>query len=180
VRSAIAQYASGDVPLALRTLSAGGTARKPGAAEVVERIKVVDGRFREGQMAMMGGALDRADALWSEALQTDASLMPAGTESFFGQQMRSTLARAHAKSGDDRLQRMQYGSAYDEYLKGLSANPRDPHLLDQLGRLEKVAEGILGGSGPGCEQLSVAAHITRADPPSPAHEAAQRALERCR
>jgi pSer/pThr/pTyr-binding forkhead associated (FHA) protein len=179
VRSAIAHYARGDVPLALRTLSAAATARKPGAAEAVERIKVVDGRFREGQTAMMGGALDRADALWGEAQQADAALMPAGTESFFGRQMRSTLARAHAKAGDDRLQRMQYASAYDEYLKGLSTNPRDPHLLDQLGRLEKVAEGILGSS-PSCDQLSVAAHITRADPPSPAHEAAQRGLERCR
>ena len=179
VRSAIAQYARGDVSGALRTLSAGGTAREPGAASAVERIKVVDGRFREGQTAMMSNALDRADAAFGEALQADAALMPAGTSSFFGRQIRSTLSRAHGKAGDDKLQRLQYASAYDEYGKGLAVSPNDPHLLDQLARLEKVAENILG-SNPGCDQLSVAAHITRADPPSPAHEAAQKSLERCR
>jgi pSer/pThr/pTyr-binding forkhead associated (FHA) protein len=179
VRSAIAQYARGDVSGALRTLSAGGTSRKPGAAEAVERIKVVDGRFREGQTAMLGAALDRADALWGEALQADAAIMPAGGESFFARQMRSTLARAHGKAGDDKLQRMQYASAYDEWMKGLAVNPRDPHLLDQLGRLEKVAESILE-SDPSCDQLSVASHISHADPPSPAHQQARKALERCR
>ncbi len=179
VRSAMVQYARGDVSGALHSLNASGAARKPGAAETVERIKVVDGRFREGQTAMLGNALDRADALWGEALQADTALMPAGVESFFGRQIRSTLSRAHGKSGDDRLQRMQYASAYDEYLKGLSINPRDPHLLDQLARLEKAAEKILNNS-PSCDQLAVAAHITRADPPSPAHEAAQKELARCR
>ena len=179
VRSAIVQYAKGDVSGALRTLTAGGTARKPGAAEAVERIKLVDGRFREGQTAILGGVLDRADAAWGEALQADAALMPAGTESFFGRQMKSTLSRAHAKTGDERFQRMQYSSAYDEWMKGLAINPRDPHMLDQLARLEKVAEGILQSS-PSCDQLNVAAHITRTDPPSPAHEAAQKGLERCR
>jgi hypothetical protein len=177
VRSAVARYARGDASGALRALSAGGTSRKPGAAEAAQRIKVVDGRFREGQAAMLGAALDRADALWGEALQADAALMPAGAESFFGRQMRSTLARAHGKAGDDRLQRMQYASAYDEWAKGLLMNPRDPHLLDQMGRLEKVAERILE-SDPGCDQLSVASHISRAS--SPAHQQASKALQRCR
>ena len=179
VRSAIVQYARGDVAGALRTLSAGGTLRKPGAAEASERIKVVDGRFREGQTAMLGGALDRTDAAWGEALQADAALLPAGATSFFGRQMRATLAGAHGKAGDEKLQRLQYASAYDEWIKGLAVNPRDPHLLDQLGRLEKVAENILG-SRPGCDQLTVAAHITRSEPPSPAHAEAQKAMERCR
>ncbi len=179
VRSAIAQYARGEVSGALRTLSAGGTARKPGAGEAIERIKVVDGRFREGQTAMLGGALDRTDAAWREALQADAALLPAGAASFFGRQMRNTLASAHGKTGDEKLQRLQYASAYDEWMKGLAVNPRDPHLLDQLGRLEKVAENILGSS-PSCDQLAVAAHITRGEPPSPAHSEAQKALEKCR
>ena len=82
-------------------------------------------------------------------------------------------------NGDERFQRMQYASAYDEWVKGIAVNPRDPHLLDQLGRLEKVAENILGNS-PSCDQLGVAAHITRADPPSLAHDAAQKGLARCR
>ena len=179
VRSAVAQYARGDVSGALRTLSAGGTARKPGADEAIDRIKVVDGRFREGQTALMGSALDRADTAFGEALQADAALMPAGAGSFFDRQIRSTLSRAHGKAGDDKLQRLQYASAYDEYGKGLAVSPRDPHLLDQLARLEKVAENVLG-SNPSCDQLSVAAHITGADPPSPAHAEAEKALERCR
>ena len=179
VRGAIAQYARGDVSGALRSLTSGGTARKPLATESVERIKVVDGRFREGQTAILSGALDRADQLWGEALQADAALLPVGAESFFGRQMRSALSRAHGKAGDERLQRMQYASAYDEWMKGLAVNPRDPHLLDQLGRLEKVAENLLGSS-PSCEQAAVAARITRVDPPSPAHQAAQKSLERCR
>ena len=174
VRSGILQYAKGDVSGAVKTLSTG---RKAGAAEAIDRIKVVDGRFREGQTALLSGALDRADALWGEALQADAALMPAGTESFFGRQMRSTLARAHGKAGDDRFQKLQYASAYDEWVKGLAVNPRDPYLLDQLARLEKVAENIVQ-NGPSCDQLNVAAHITRAD--SPAHEAARKGLAHCR
>jgi pSer/pThr/pTyr-binding forkhead associated (FHA) protein/tetratricopeptide (TPR) repeat protein len=176
LRAAIAQYARGDVTGAMRKLGAG---KVRGGSEAMERLKVVDGRFREGQTALLGNALDRADQLWGEALAADAALMPAGTESFLGRQMRSTLSRAHGKSGDERFSRGQYASAYDEWTKGLAASPRDPQLLDQLGRLEKVAENLLGGS-PSCDQLAVAAHITRSDPPSPAHEAAAKALRRCR
>ena len=177
VRGAVAQYARGDASGALRALSKGD--RKPGAVEAIEKMKIVDGRFREGQTAMMGGALDRADAIFREALQADAALLPAGAESFFGRQMRASLARAHGKAGDDRLQRMQYASAYDEWMKGLAFSPKDPHLLDQVARMEKVAENLLSQS-PSCDQLNVAAHITRADPPSPAHEAALQSLARCR
>jgi hypothetical protein len=171
VRAAIGSYARGDVSEALR--------RMPRRPELAERIKVVDGRFREGQTAIMGGALDRADQLWGEALQADSALMPAGVESFFGRQMRSSLSRAHARVGDERFSRAQYSGAYDEFVKGLAVSPKDPHLLDQLARLEKVAEGIVNGNAT-CDQLTVATHISRADPPSPAHDAAQKALSRCR
>ena len=173
VRAAMLQYARGDSNGALRALA------KRGSREAVERMKVVDGRFREGQTALLGGALERADTLWGEALQADSALMPAGVESFFSRQMRTSLARAHGKSGDEKLQRGQTTTAYDEWMKGLSVSPHDPHLLDQLARLEKTAEGILAGS-PSCDQLQIAAHITRADPPSPAHEQAQKGLEACK
>ena len=63
-------------------------------------------------------------------------------------------------------------------MKGLAVSPQDPHLNDQLARLEKQAENLIG-SGAG-DQLQIAEHITRADPPSPAHEAARKGLERCR
>ncbi|HEX9576461.1 MAG TPA: FHA domain-containing protein [Myxococcales bacterium] len=176
MRAAIGMYARGDVSGAMRKLAAGGRIR--GASEAMERLKVVDGRFREGQTALLSNALDRTDRLWGEALAADAALMPAGSESFLARQMRTTLARAHGKSGDERFSRGQYASAYDEWTRGLSLSPRDPQLLDQLGKLEKTAENILVSS-PGCDQLSVAAHITRSDPPSPAHETAAKALKRC-
>lgn len=174
LRSAIALYARGDLTFALEKLS-----QKRGAGEVMERIKIVEGRFREGQTALLGNALERADQLWGEALAADAALMPAGVESFLGRQMRSTLSRAHGKSGEARFARGQYASAYDEWVKGLAASPKDPQLLDQLARLEKVAENILSQRAS-CDQLVVASHITRSDPPSPAHEAASKALRRCR
>jgi hypothetical protein len=175
IRSAVALYARGDVTGAMRKLALLSRAR--GASEVMERLKVVDGRFREGHTAVLSNSLDRADQIWAEALAADAALMPKGSESFLSRQMRSTLARAHDKSGEERFGRAQYASAYDEWTKGLGASPHDPQLLDQLARLEKVAENILASS-PGCDQLAVAAHITRADPPSPAHEAAAKALTR--
>ena len=174
VRAAMTAYARGDVPDALHKLSA-----LRGKSDLVERIKVVDGRFREGQTALLRGALDRSDQLWGEALQADAALMPRGADSFFAQQMRGSLSRAHANAGDDKLARAQYAGAYDEWVKGLAFTPRDPHLLDQVARMEKVAEGILGGNAS-CDQLAVAAHITRAERPSAAHQAAQDALGRCR
>jgi len=174
LRSAIAFYARGELTFALEKLS-----RQRGAGEAMERIKIVEGRFREGQTALLGNALERADQLWGEALAADAALMPAGVESFLGRQMRSTLARAHGKSGDERFARGQYASAYDEWGKGLAVSPKDPQLLDQLARLEKVAENILSQRAS-CDQLAVASHITRSDPPSPAHEAASKALRRCR
>ncbi len=179
VRDAMQTYARGDVNSALKALA---KLRGPGTAqarELTERLKVVDGRFREGQTALLSNLVDRADQLWSEALGADAALMPAGTESFLGRQMRTTLARAHGKNGDERFAKEQYSSAYDEWVKGIAVAPKDPHLLDSLARLEMVAGGILA-AGPGCDQLQVAAHITRADPPSPGHEKAQKALERCR
>jgi hypothetical protein len=176
MRAAIGMYARGDVSGAMRKLSSAGRLR--GASEAMERLKVVDGRFREGQTALLSNALDRTDQLWGQALAADAALMPAGSESFFGRQMRSTLSRAHGKSGDERFSRGQFASAYDEWTKGLAVSPRDPQLLDQLGKLEKTAENILGNN-PSCDQLAIAAHITRADPPSPAHEAAAKGLRKC-
>jgi tetratricopeptide (TPR) repeat protein len=177
LRAAMARYARGDTAGALRGLSA---LRARGASEALERIKLVDRRFREGQAALLSKALDRADRLWGEALRADAALMPARAESFLGRQMRATLLGAHAKAGDERFSRGQYAGAYDEWTKGLALSPRDPQLLDQLPRLEKVAERILSAGSPSCDQLAVAAHITRADPPSPAHQAAQKGLSRCR
>lgn len=179
LRDAMQTYARGDVNSALKALA---KLRGPGAGqarELTERLKIVDGRFREGQTALLGNLVDRADQLWGEALAADAALMPAGSESFLGRQMRSTLARAHGKNGDERFAKEQYSGAYDEWAKGLAVAPKDPHLLDSLARLEKVAEGILA-SDPGCDKAQVAAHITRSDPPSPAHEKAQKALEGCR
>jgi len=91
--------------------------------------------------------------------------------------MRTTLGQAHAKVGDEKLSKAQYASAYDEYVKELTLLPADTHLLDSLARLEKVAEGLLANGA--CDQVQVAVRITRADPPSPAHVAAQKALESC-
>ena len=179
LRDAMQTYARGDVSSALKAITRQRGAAAGQARELTERLKVVDGRFREGQTALLSNSVDRADLLWGEALAADAALMPAGSESFLGRQMRTTLARAHGKNGDDRFAKEQYSSAYDEWVKGLAVAPKDPHLLDSLARLEKVAEGILA-AGPGCDQLQVAAHVTRADPPSPAHEKAQQALDRCR
>jgi pSer/pThr/pTyr-binding forkhead associated (FHA) protein len=179
VRDAMAIYVRGDIAGALTALSKVRGKSTQQAREATERLKIVEGRFREGQTALLGNAVDRTDQIWGEALQADAALMPAGAESFLGRQMRSTLARTHARNGDDRFAKGQYTSAYDEWAKGLAVAPKDPHLLDSMARLEKAAEQLVS-TGPSCDQAQVAAHITRADPPSPAHEAAQRALERCR
>jgi len=172
---AVSLYARGEIGGALRALA---TARGASSRDVSERIRIVDGRFREGQTAVLRGELSRADEIWAEALQADGALMPPEAPSFHGQQMRSTLAQAHAKLGDERLSKAQYTSAYDEFTRGLALTPKDAHLLDQLARLEKVAEGILA-AGASCDQAQVAARITRSTPPSPTHQAAQKALEAC-
>jgi pSer/pThr/pTyr-binding forkhead associated (FHA) protein len=177
---AVSQYARGETANALRSLTGGPAARGKTAQlsrDVAEQIRTVDGRFREGQTAVLRGELARADEIWSDALKADAALMPPGATSFMGQQMRTTLGQAHAKIGDERLAKAQYSSAYDEYMKGLALQPADAHLLDSLARLEKVAEGLLAGGS--CDQIQTASRITRADPPSPAHAQAQKALEAC-
>ena len=177
VREAISIYLRGDPAQALRALS---RARPAAARETAERVRVADGRYREGQTALLAGDVARADRSWGEALRADAALLPAGSESFLGRQMRSALSRAHARLGDERFAKGQYASAHDEWMRGLSAAPEDPPLLDSLARLEKVAEGLLQNADATCDQLQIAARITRADPPSPAHTAAQRALAGCR
>ena len=178
VHQAMDTYARGDVASALAALTRLRGTSAAQARELAERLKVVQGRFREGQTALLGHYVDRADQLWGEALAADAAVLPAGMESFLGHQMRSTLARVHGEAGDDRFGKAQYERAYDEWTKGLAAAPRDPHLLDSMARLEKVAEDLVQAGG--CPKARVAAHITRAAPPSPAHDAAQKALESCR
>ena len=178
---AVSQYARGETANALRSLTGGPAARGKTAQvarDVAEKVRTVDGRFREGQTAMLRGELGRADEIWSDALNADAALMPPGAASFLGQQMRTTLGAAHAKTGDARFSKAQYTSAYDEWMKGLAVLPKDAHLLDSLARLEKVAENLLA-SAPSCDQATTASRITRADPPSPAHLQAQKALESC-
>ena len=178
VLKAMDTYARGDVAAALVALTRLRGKSAAQARELIERLKVVQGRFREGQTALLSNAVDRTSQLWGEALAADAAVMPAGAESFLGHQMRSTLARVRGESGDDRFGKGQYESAYDQWAQGLAVAPRDPHLLDSMARLEKIAEDLVQAGG--CSKAQVAAHITRADPPSPAHEAAQKALEGCR
>ena len=180
VRGAMLKYARGDTGEALRMLQL--LQRPPKTAqqarELGEKMRIVDGRFREGQTALIANDLPRADQFWTEALQADAQLMPANAESFSGRQMRGTLAQEHGKLGDERFAKTQYASAYDEWMKGLAVSPKDPHLLDSLARLEKVAEGLLASGN--CDQIAIASHVTRADPPSAAHTAAQKALDGCK
>ena len=181
VYEAVSQYARGETGNALRSLTSGPAARgksAPMARDVAEKMRIVDGRFREGQTAVMRSEVSRADEIWAEALTADAAIMPPGAQSFLGQQMRTTLGGAHAKLGDEKFGKGQYSSAYDEWSKGLAVLPKDAHLLDSLARLEKVAEGLVSNA-PTCDQATVAAHITRSDPPSPAHQMAQKALEAC-
>ena len=182
LREAMTVYLHGDPASALRALSSAAVARGKSATlaqAASATIRLVDGRFREGQTALLRNELSRVDDLWGEALKAEAALLPPGTESFLGAQMRTTLAQAHAKAGDDRFAKGQYGDAYDQWTSGLAASPRDPVLLDSIARLEKVADRITGGGDANCDQIAVALHITRADPPSPAHVAAARALEKC-
>jgi tetratricopeptide (TPR) repeat protein len=182
IRDAINLYAQGETDRALRTLADPSVARGKSAhlaADLGEKIRLVDGRFRAGQTALLRNDLAHVDEIWGEALKGDAVLVPAGVDSALAIQMRSTLSQAHAKLGDEKFGNGQYASAYDEWSRGLAVAPKDPHLLDSLAQLEKVAEGILSGN-PSCEQIQVAAHITRADPPSPAHQGALEASARCK
>jgi len=182
IREAIGFYARGDIDRALRSLSDPAMARGRSAqlaADASEKIRLVDGRFREGQTAMLRNDLSRVDEIWGDALKADALLVPAGVESSRGGQMRSALSQAHAKLGDEKFSKGQYATAFDEWSRGLAVNPKDPHLLDSLAQLEKVAEGLLSNS-PTCDQIQVAAHITRADPPSQAHASALEASARCK
>ncbi len=181
VFEAVSQYARGETGNALRSLTGGPAARGKSAQvarDVAEKVRIVDGRFREGQTAVLRGEVSRADEIWAEALAADSAVMPPGAQSFLGQQMRNTLSQAHAKIGDERFGKAQYSSAYDEWSKGLAVTPKDAHMLDSLARLEKVAEGLLA-SAPSCDQAQTAMHITRADPPSPAHVRAQAAVAAC-
>jgi tetratricopeptide (TPR) repeat protein len=181
VRDAVALYARGDASGALRALSSpdlllGESGRAAQAAS--GRIRRVDGRYRAGQTALLRRELGRADEAWREALSADAELLPPGVRSFFGAQMRATLAEVHRTAGAERFANGQYASAHDEWMRGIAASPDDPALLDAIAGLEKVADGLL--SGPrGCEAASLAARITSADPQSPAHTAAQAALSSC-
>ena len=181
VFAAVTQYTRGEIGQALRALADPSVVRGRSAAlaaEAAEKVRLVDGRFREGQTALLRGDLVKVDEVWGEALNADGALLPPGIESYYSNQMRGTLSQAHAKAGDEKFGKGQYSSASDEWTRGLQASPKDPHLLDQLARLEKVAEGLIGQGG--CEQLQTAARITRAEPPSPAHQAAAAALEKCR
>jgi tetratricopeptide (TPR) repeat protein len=181
VRGAVALYARGDASGALRALSTPALLRgeSGGAARAASgKIRRVDGRFRAGQTALLRRELARVDEAWGEALSADAELLPPGARSFFGGQMRATLAEAHRTAGAERFANGQYASAHDEWMRGVAASPDDPALLDALAGLEKVADGLLTGPH-GCETASLAARITRADPPSPAHAAARAGLSAC-
>jgi ABC transport system ATP-binding/permease protein len=180
VLAAVQAYAKGELQQAMRNLGSPQVAKGPSAAlaaEAAERVRLVDGRFREGQTALLRGELTKVDELWGQALAADAALLPAGVGSYYEGQMRSALCAAHSKAGDERAAKGQYTGAYDDYLRGLAVSPKDPHLLDQLARLEKVAEELVAAGG--CDQLLTASRITRAEPPSAAHAAAEKGLARC-
>jgi hypothetical protein len=175
VRAAVVIYARGHPAEAARAL-----ARKssPTARAAAERIRTVDGRAREGQTALLAGEVLRADRAYQEALRIDGELVPAAVESLPARQIRAALAQVHGRIGDEQFAKGQYASAYDEWMKGLAASPTDPHLLDSVARLEKVAEGIVQDPAASCAELKLAEHVVRAG--RPLRDAAAQALGRCR
>jgi pSer/pThr/pTyr-binding forkhead associated (FHA) protein len=182
IREAVTLYAQGEAERALHVLSEplvmrGKTGRL--AAELSEKIRLIDGRYRAGQTALLKGDIPKVEELWGDALKADTVLLPSGVASTIGDQMRVTLAQAHGKIGDDKFANLVYSSAFDEWTRGLSFNPKDQHLLEEVQSLEKVAENILSGN-PNCDQIAIAVHITHATPPSPAHQAALEASARCK
>ncbi|MBS2021924.1 MAG: FHA domain-containing protein [Deltaproteobacteria bacterium] len=181
VREAVLQYARGDLAGALRVLSSSSVTRGKSAAlaaQAAEQMRLVEGRFREGQTAMLRNELPKANDVWREALAADATLLPQGQDSFYATQMRTSLTDAQVKAGNDKFAKNQYSGAFEAWSRALEVSPRDPRVLDSLARLERVAEDLITSGS--CDDAQTALRITRADPPSPAHTKAQAASEKCR
>ncbi|MFL5387945.1 MAG: FHA domain-containing protein [Myxococcales bacterium] len=175
IRAAIAVYVHGEPSEAMRALSRLHTAEARAAAD---RIRRVEGRSREGRTAVLAGDLLRADRAYAEALRADGEIVPKGVDSLAAKQVREALGHAHGSLGDEYFAKGQYASAFDEWQAAAAAQPRDPHFLDALAKLDEMAQGIARDSSASCTDLRVAAHVST--PSGPAREAAERALSRCR
>ncbi|MFL5371747.1 MAG: hypothetical protein ACJ78Z_16250, partial [Myxococcales bacterium] len=175
IRAAIAVYVHGEPSEAMRALWRLHTGEARAAAD---RIRKVEGRSREGRTAVLAGDLLRADRAYAEALRADGEIVPKGMDSVAAKQIREALGHAHGNLGDEYFAKGQYASAFDEWQAAVAAQPRDPHFLDALAKLDEMAQGIARDSSASCTDLRVAAHVST--PSGPAREAAERALSRCR
>lgn len=178
VREAMLAYLKGEVDAAQRQLLK--KRKDPVAAELLESLAIIDGRYREGQAAFLKGSLKDAERAFGIALERDGRLMPEPVTSFLAGQMRSMLAKGFFEVGNQYFEKERLAEAFEQWSRGLTYQRTDGRLRGGLDRLERVANGLLNGR-PDCEDLQRALRITVAEPPSSAHRRASDLFERdCR
>lgn len=177
VREAVLAYVRGDVDAARSSAVGIKGAAKAAATELAEHLLVVDGRYKEGHSALMRNDLARAEQSFKQALERDERIVPPPGRSFFGRQMRSSLAQGYLRAGREAFERNLYSEAFQNWSRGLAYLPSEPALLDGVARLEKVAAGLAAQGG--CNELEQAMGITA--PTSAVHQKAARQHEQtCR
>lgn len=147
------------------------------ADDLSEHLTLVSGRYKEGQAALLRGSLKDGVAAYEQALASDATLVPPTVTSFHAKQMRAQLAQTLYREGRLMFEKGSYVEAHEQWARGLEYQRNDSALLDGMTRLEKAAEELLA-SRPDCEGLRKILRITRADPPSAAHQKAAELAER--
>lgn len=174
LREAVASYMKGEIDDAIKAL-AKLKAKNPRAAELLDKIQVVNGRFKEGASAERARDNRGMIAAFEAALRADQAVSPAGVTSFHAREMRTRVSRFYLEQGNSAFDKKSYVEAYEQWAKGLEFQRSDPALQDAISKLEAVALEALAG-GADCDELTNILKITRADPPSVAHQKAAKAL----
>lgn len=178
IRNAVTRYYEGDVDHGMTTLDRLRKDFRLGhdrqvADELYTAMKVVQGKFTEGQADLLGGDTEGAQKAYDVALSADQQIFPATkVRSFYRKHMYSGLVGAYTDQGNDRFGRERWGDAFSWYQKAAQVDALDPRVKAGFQQLENQAARMLRNADT-CEAVKQVLDITLDDPPSPTHKQAQ-------
>jgi tetratricopeptide (TPR) repeat protein len=140
--------------------------------ELIGSLELIEGRAASGQEGILRGQPLQVLALWRDAFEADARLMPPGIRSQTRREMSSQLAVAFLKSGLMEVQKQRYREAFRLIHQAYALDPANPDIVDQISGMERAARQ--GLNEPSCESIQFALDITiPADPARPSQKGSE-------
>jgi len=139
------------------------------AAELYSSMKVVEGKWKDGQSRNLAGDPEAAEREWKVMLTVDSRLMPEGARSYYKRESAKELAKAYYGKGQEYFNMERWADAFDWCSRGLESAPGDKKLKECIRNLDGQGAIELKRSFS-CDEIARVLSMTRDT--SPVHKQA--------